>query len=212
MKKNQRSQGEIFGIALFFVIIIIGIIIFGQVKALDQENEKDIITENKFKVISEGALNSILKLSTGCYVERGKDSVQDLINYCLENSFSGTDTPIECFKGSEIVTYNSCEQSIKLLDNSLEGLFNPGEGEEGIGKIPYDLYVNIEKNPNSLLNYEVILEDHGPITNFGDFQYRQSVLTESNYRKAGFKRVSSGLKTWPTAQGNIILELNLYYR
>jgi len=45
--KEKRGQGEIFGIALFFVIIIIGIIIYGRFAALNNLREDNVQKEEK---------------------------------------------------------------------------------------------------------------------------------------------------------------------
>lgn len=193
----KRSQGEIFGIALMFVIIIIGILVYAKIKALNPDRNEDLGQENEYKILAEGTLNTILDLSTGCYVERGKDRTRDIINYCLEYSFSGTDPIIEC-KGT---TIQACKYSINSINTTLQTLFN----DSGVGKIPFFMSINIPANPNSLLSNKTL-------TNFGKVQISDTIITEENYRKNNYKRAPSGIKTWATAQRNVEFELYLYYR
>ncbi len=200
---SSRAQGEIFGIALVFVILVLGIVIFSQIQTLSPKEQVDIVQDEKYDIISEGSLNSILKLSSGCYVERNRDSVRDLINFCLENSFSGFDPDIECKIDGSFEIKSACSYSLELINNSLKSIFTVGN----VARIPYDLIVDVPRNDDSLLN----LKNIEPLNNFGNFTFNDELLTSENYRKFGLKRVSSGLKTWPTAQGNIEFELRLYY-
>ncbi len=196
---TKKSQGEIFGIALLFVIIIVGLIVYSQAKILNPENPVDEITEKKYNIIATGTLDSILELSTGCYVERGKDSLKDLINYCLENSYSGRD-PL--FNGCDWTDEDilACSKVKTILNDSLRGLFN----EDSLGNIPYKFSISIERSPNSLLH-------NFTLTNFGTFQYYGETLTLDNYRKFKLRKADSGFSTWSTHQGPIMVELLLYY-
>lgn len=199
---KKLSQGEIFGLALVFVLIVLGIIIYAQYKALNPSTEKDIILENKYKIISESTLNSILKLSTGCYVERGRDTVKDLVNYCLEGSFSGSDPLIFCDSyGTDVP---ACQTALSALNQSLFIMFTQG----GVGEIPYYLIVDVPRESTSLLS----VNSHDNFSNFGTISLNGDIVDIDNYRNLGFKRVSSGLKTWPTAQGNVEFELQLFYK
>lgn len=195
---KKKSQGEIFGIALMFVIIIIGIIVYAQIKKLNPDNAGDELQEGKYKILSEGTLNTVVKLSTGCYVERGKDTVQDLINYCLENSFSGNNPRFRCSPTNQVY---ACDESIDILNDTISELFN-----NKLGGIPYLLLIDTPANPTSRLHNKTI-------TNFGSIQTPDgNIITEDNYRRLGYKRAPSGLKTWSTAQRNINFELYLYYK
>ena len=196
---QRKSQGEIFGIALLFVVVIIGLMVYSQIKALEPDTQAADIQEKKYKIVAEGTLNSMLKISTGCFVERGANSLLDLVNYCIENSFGGDDDPIfkNCNGGIE-----SCTEVKKLFNKSLITFFN----NSNLGLIPYNLKMDIPRDDSLKLS-------NLSINNFDTFEYRGNpVIDIGGLRKAKFKKVSSGLRTWPTAKGNIEVELDLYYR
>lgn len=195
----KRSQGEIFGIALLFVIILVGILLYTQIKALDPNRDGDLQQDGEYKLLAESTLNTILETSTGCYVERGRDSVQDLINFCMEYSYSGSDPTYRCEFSSTPI--RACEHSIKVLNDTLYSLFNTST----IGAIPFELQIYVPANNQSIM--------HGTqLSNFGEVKTGSSVVDKENYRGLGFKRAPSGLRTWATAQRNIDMELYLYYR
>jgi len=196
--KNLRSQGEIFGIALMFVIIIVGFVIYSQVKALNPNNEINLETEKRYQTLAEGTLNTLLKTSTSCYIEKGKDTIKDLINFCLEVSSVGGDPEFTC---DAKTTIQACSYSIEFLNDTLNTLFN----KNGIGEIPFYMRIDVPDNPDSLLS-------NITLTNFNNITYKNKIVTENNYHSLGFKRAPSGLRTWATSQRNIRLELYLYYK
>jgi len=195
---KKRSQGEIFGLALMFVVIIIGIIVYAKIKAINGVDETNTKIEGEYKILAEGTLNTILKVSTECYVERNKDSVKDLINFCLANEYSGIDAEITC----NGVSRQSCDYAKEILNNTVYKLFN---SSEGIGNIPFELKIDIPANEETLLS-------NVTFTNFNDFEYKGQTINQSNRRKFRYKRAPSGLITWPTAHRAIEFELYLYYR
>lgn len=182
-----------------FVVIVVGIILYSQIKAVSPDRDEEAQKEGEYKILAEGTLNSVLEISTGCYVERGSDGLKDLINYCMDYSFSGTDPRFTCDNPTSEIRI--CSHIIDVLDSTLLTLFNTTQ----LGPIPYLMKIEVPANENSLLN-------NVSITNFGTFTFRDSVINESNYRSQGYKRAPSGLKTWATSQGNIDFELYLYYR
>ena len=204
---SKKSQGEIFGIALLFVIIIIGILVYGKIEALHPHNDANIQQENKYKVLAEGTLGSILKMSTGCDVERNRDEIVDLIDYCIENSREAySDPSIKCENGSIV---NSCSYALKLINESLFGFLNTSV----LGPIPFKMSINLDSDRKSILNTN--------FTNFGQFKYGNKILVETNptndknkisYLDAGYNRAPSGIRAWATAKRNINFELFLYYR
>lgn len=200
MSKLRRSQGEIFGVALMFVVIIVGFLLFAKYKSLNPDNPLDSITEEKYKILAESTLNTILELETKCQVERDKNSIKDLIVYCIENTRSyGDDPSIDC-SGDNL---QSCSYAINLLNLLLNNIFNT-KGN-GIGPIPYKLKIN----PSFRLATNSLKTN---LTNFGSFEYKDQIIDESNYAKKGFRRAPSGPRDIATSNRNINFELYLYYR
>ncbi len=203
----KKSQGEIFGIALLFVVIIIGVLIYGKIQALNPDNSVDEVKEAKYKVLAEGTLNSILKMSTGCFIERNNDKLVDLINYCVENSrMTYNDPEVDC---GDLGVKNSCSFAKELIGSTLHGFLD----SDVLGPIPYKLIVTLPSDRSDILN-----ENY---SNFGEFMYGDKILVETNeegdenkitYREAGFNRAPSGIRGWSTSKRNIDFELYLYYR
>jgi hypothetical protein len=208
----SKSQGEIFGIALMFVIIIIGIIVYVQIKALQPERTQDLQNQGEYERLAEGSLDSVLELSTGCYIQRGSDSIRDLMNYCLAYSFNGDDPEIECFDVRSKDMHKACAYSKELLEKNLDVIFS----SNGVGKIPYQLNIEVPANQDSLLNLPTpitnIEADNSQTQDIEGFKVRDTPLTKDNYRELGYKKAPSGLKTWSSAQSNVNMELYLYYR
>ncbi len=203
--KTKKSQGEIFGIALMFVVIIIGILVYGKIKALNPDNSINEKTEGKYKILAEGTLNSILKMSTSCPIQRNQDRVLDLIDYCITNSYKNNPDPkVICYDENGIEKkMNSCSYVIEIFNSTLQTIFE----KENLGEIPFKLSISLVSDKDSILNTN--------LTNFGNVTFRNKIINESgsnSYRKLGFKRAPSGLRTWATAKRNIDFELYLYYR
>ncbi len=204
----KKSQGEIFGVALLFVVIIVAIIIFGQIKIFSPQDmgEKSQKSE-KYQEVAAGTLDSILSMSSGCEVERGKDTIYDLIEFC-ENNYDTTDPVISCV--DESTEFGACEKTIKVLNNTLFTLFNNTNKDKGVGQMPFKLIISTDDT--SLVQKKLV----GNLTNFGTFKYKINgnveTITELNYAKLGYNRAPSGLSTKNTAKRNINIELWLYFR
>ncbi len=197
---KKKSQGEIFGVALFFILIVMGILIYSKFATNvddSQLNEKQKI----YEILATNGIISIMKSSTGCFVERGQDSVEKLIDYCLEETFfSGNKAIIKC---SDNIERDACIHSKEIINNSLNSLFNTEV--HGLGPIPFYLTIQVPKKTNSPF-YDI------NITNFGEIKYKNLTITLNNYRQNSFFKANSGPYPWISPQGEIEVELYLYYR
>jgi hypothetical protein len=206
-KFKKKGQGEIFGIALMFVVIVVGVIIFSQIKAISPDKDLEEVTKTKYRILAQSSLETILKTSSGCNIDggSGEDTVKDLINVCLARSYGNNDVQAMCDIDDDGFedTIEICAHSIKLLDDALYNVFNGSDAL--IANIPFFLEIELESNTQTVLTSE-------NITNFGDYTYKGTVIDESNYRKYKFKKASSGLKPWATAQREIKVVLALYFR
>jgi len=198
-KKIKKSQGEIFGIALMFVVIIIGIIVYAKIKANNPDSQKDLVKELKYKILAESTLDSILKQSTSCSPERNKDRIIDLIEYCLYNSQSSGGADITC--KDSIGPIESCQKVIYILNESLFSMYNNSNGLN----IPFLMSISLPANKDTILSDVTI-------TNFGEFAHKNKKITINNRRKYGYNKAPSGLYSIPTSQRNIDFELALYYK
>ncbi len=199
----KKSQGEIFGIALLFVVIIVAIIIFGQMKIFSpQDMSEKSQKREKYEEVAAGTLDSILSMSTGCEVERGKDTIYDLIEFC-ENNYYDDDPLISCVDelAGEV---GACQKTLDVLNKTLFVLFN--NEDKGIGKMPFKLIISTEDD--RLVQKKLISN----LTNFGIIKHNNIIINESNYVKLGFNKAPSGLSTKNTVNRNINIELALYFK
>ncbi|MCA9496877.1 MAG: hypothetical protein KC589_08070 [Nanoarchaeota archaeon] len=203
----KKSQGEIFGIALLFVIIIIGIIIYGQIKASNPDEPADLIYKGKYGILAETTLDTLLKTSTGCVVERNRDRIIDLVSYCQENSFfADADPEIYC-EGSFFQVagdYPSCSTVVNIINETLENLFN--SSDSALGHILYNFSISVPSAPNTKLG-TISVDNFNSISITGGGN-----LNSKNYYRYGFKKAPSGLRSLPTANRNVDFELYLFYK
>ena len=191
----KKSQGEIFGLALIFTILIIGFLIYSKFSV---GTNKDIIEEKQreYNDLSYSYLNSILEISTLNLEDGTYLSVKDLIKHCLYQTYFDTDV---AYLSNGL---DSCEEQQKTIENSLENLF--GKNNFNLGPTPYMFKTYVEKNPNSVLH-------NLTITNFGEIEYDNTTITESNYRKWGFLRANSR-EIFDSSQGIVEINLYLYFK
>ena len=75
-----------------------------------------------------------------------------------------------------------------------------------LGLIPFNLKIDIPAEPSLMLA-------NLSLKYYQNFTYRGRVIgSKYNLTKNKFKKVNSGLRTWPTAKGNVEVELEIYYR
>ncbi len=200
----KKSQGEIFGIALLFVVIIIGVIVYAKIQSVNDVRSEDSEQEAKYKILSESSINSLIKVSTSCQVERDRDTLKDLINFCLENEYAGNDPEIECGDGIGVV--RACSYAINIMNQTLFKLFHTNSSQNAsLVPILFDLNVDVLSNRQTFFTNK-------SFNNFNVYTYKNVPINENNLFKYGFKRAPSGLVQWSTAQRNIEFSLYLYYR
>lgn len=198
----KKSQGEIFGIALMFVVLIIGFFVYAKIQSVRGDRPVDLQQEKEYELLSESTLNTIKKVSTGCTISRDKDSMQDLINYCLENDYSNYDPEIEC----DIGTVGACEYAKEIINTTIFKMFFTDENNNAsLVSIPFELKIDVLGNSNTRFS-------NITMSNFGLYEYKGKIVDDNTRRKLGYKRAPSGLIQWSTAQRNIQFELYLYYR
>lgn len=207
----KKGQGEIFGIALLFVVLIVGIMIYGQFRALNPSLEDQLEVETRSKILAETTIDAIKKVNTGCEVERNRDSLEDLLRYCIENSpVPSVDPEIQCVDSSgSPMTRNSCSYAMEIFKNTLRILFTGDTSssvEPLIGLIPYSVSFD-----NSPFEHEKIhtSDSNPPLDNLEEVE---TGMTFDNYQSYGYKAVSGGFHQITAGRRSIEIEFNLYYR
>ncbi len=209
--KSFKSQGEMFGIALMFVLIVLGLIIYSQVKSLDPQREELSQQEEEYKILAQNTLNTLMKSSSGCVTRGDEDSIKNLINLCIDNSHNYADTSVQC----DTEDKSACQYAKFLISSKLNRFFNATQSNSEeikplIGEIPF--YISFE-----LPNEELFTLLHGfNYSNHKTFYENTSKLSfedsEKELRKLGYKRAPSGLYTWATSKREFNINLYLHYK
>ena len=176
---KKKSQAEMFGIALFFVVIIFGIIIFTNITNLNRIREKDKFKIKEYEILANDLSNALVASSVDCDIK--------------ENTF--LEVVEKCVTTKDILTcggipISSCDKAVKHLNNTLFYLLNNTIEDKGLTNIPFYLEMEEVENKNSKLNVN--------ITNFGQYNYKGKIINRSNYRKYNFQR--------QTPEGPIIIK------
>ena len=207
---QKRSQGEIFGIALMFVLIILGIIVYSQISKFSPDRDSQDANGLKYQLLAQTTLDTLMEMRTGCFVERNKDSVSDLLNYCISNDY-GDGAEIEC--SDENLPVNSCEYSVSIIQDTLESLFENQNMQDSdknndieaiIGEIPYTFSLELDyegANLNGLI-----------LTEIGSLTEQENDLRKNELRNKRYQKAPSGIYVWESSYREVYVDLNLYYR
>lgn len=203
----RRSQGEIFGIALFFVVIIIGVIVYANFQAIEQSGETEEFEEKQFEILSADSINGLKKMSTNCEVEQNRDALEDVIRYCFDNARSDEDDPIiECEQESGgTVEKSACSYSYEILNTSLHNLFNEDSDEALVAPIPFSLELT---NPS----FEHEQWHNRTITNLGDFGLSLNRSKGNFYLDEEYRRNNAGFDVITTGRREVELTFDIYHR
>lgn len=219
-----KGQGEIFGLALVFVLLIFGVIIYGQFKALEPTFNEDSITATKYKVLSENTISSLKKISTPCSVQTGKNTLSDLMRYCMEFSDQPDEVPLlDCnVDGNGVVTIPVCEYAFETLNTSIQTLLNE---EEGIGEFPFSLHIFANGLEHEMWHERIITNINDSNFQFTDILNLPLLVSsekiqtislnrskQNYYLKKGFSRVNAGKDELTSGRKSLEFELNIYYR
>ncbi len=199
----KKGQGEIFGIALFFVVLIVGIIIYSNIQLLQTSTDEDSFESRQYEILSADALNALKKMSTSCSVEQNKDSLEDLIRYCFDYASTSQSYPtIVCDDGVE---RNACEYSFEILNSSLQKLFHNTSSKALVAPIPFSLLIT---NPE----FEHVTWHNKTISNVENFGLSLNRSNESFYLRKQYNRENAGFDIITTGRRSVELTFDVYYR
>lgn len=202
MKKLFRlSQGEIFGIMLFFVLIIIGFLLYSQFKIVYSSEEQDIILENEYKILVESTMQQIKNTQIQCFKDTQISTI-DLLDYCVENTgISFSEYEIDCSPQPYII--ETCETLVNSINSSLHQLFN--------GSTPLHSQKPFEFKilPSNSLKYSHL---NVTLTNMHYFNLSTNSSDPNYYLRKKYQKISSDFENIPTNQGKFELELSFYHK
>lgn len=198
MKKKSLAQGEIFGIALVFVILIVGILIYSQIQAFQPDLEETTRQDSRYSILADDTVDSLRQISTGCQIERTRDSLELLLRYCYEQSAAVSSDPgIRCNDNYK----KSCSYAKQLINDSLHKYYHNQTEKSIIGPIPF--YFRIT---SPTFEHEII--HNLTLTNFGSFEN----LDENTFRRSGYRRISAGPQIVTAGSRSMEIEFYLFVR
>jgi hypothetical protein len=224
-KKNysKSGQGEIFGLALVFVLLIFSVIIYGQIQASKPTFNEDSLTTTKYKILSENTISSLKKISTPCSVQTGKNTLSDLMRYCMEFADNTQHDPeLQCDLGNGDVDVPICTYAFETLNKSIQGLLTKNGG---IGEFPFSLHIFANGLEHEIWHERVItnINDTDTRSSLGlslplfisskEIDYISMNRSEPNYyQNQGYSRVNAGKDELTSGSKSLDFELNIYYK
>jgi hypothetical protein len=202
---KKIGQGEIFGLALVFVILILGIVIYGKYKALHPDIQKNVFKDSQMDVLAKNTLTSVRYLSTGCDLDSEDDSLQNLLAYCFDftTSESGSNPQIDC---GGPTTVNACEYAIEVFNTTLQTFFrkNTTLDKTIIAPLPFSLTFYNDRFP-------LVGVHNVTLTNIEDFGLSLNESNSSYYLKKRWKKANGGFLIIPTTKRPVELLFDIYY-
>ena len=190
---HKKSQAEIFGLALFFVILFLAIIIFSAVSSKKDTYltyQKDL----EFDLLGTNTLEALLQKDVNCEISRSNNNLRELLRICVRDP----DETLTCQSGQK----NPCQYAKEILKNSASKLFEKSDAV--LVNVPYQLTLQLKEDKNHKVNFN--------ITNLKKYKYlNKTRITRRNYRSYKFQRKTStsSIKT-TKRQLNVFLEI--FYR
>ena len=210
---RNKSQGEIFGIMLFFVIIIIGILISTQLKLFSTDRESDSFEKNRNNELAKGVLKTILDSNTNCNIDKRGNKLEDIIDYCIEyyKPNTNTDPEVTCeIEKNDGTTSEeekaSCDLALTKITQSLKNIFketNPPSPPPLLGERYYSLEIEVlDAEIKELENEQCKELNHLP---------NSPQECNKNYRLPGYNRASTSRQI-ETSKETVEFRLFIYYK
>jgi len=196
--KRKISQGEIFGMALVFVIILFSLLIYSKVHKASPDNSVFDVKYQELQLLVENSLIATLNMGTDCHVERFSNTVGDLVKYCMMKTYSSANDEafITCDDGKE---RDVCAYSLQLINLTLYKFFNSSNYFD----VPFYIYFKTPQSSGSYYDGK----------NFSNFRwFDNGKLNLDNLMNKGYLNKVSTRDVYPTAQGPLVIYLNIYLK
>ncbi|MFT4244165.1 MAG: hypothetical protein ACMXYB_01775 [Candidatus Woesearchaeota archaeon] len=201
-----KSQGEIFGIMLFFVILILGFLLYSEFRNVFTVQQQDAILISENEIIAQSMIEHLKTLRIECYNSRIMDGT-GLLNLCVDNTdLIQKEISITCEKGNPPLELKVCSTFLNLINTSLHSLFN-GTSEQNPLHSPKAFALRVI--PSNDIRYSHL---NVTMDNLQEFELSLNPSDENYYLRKGYSRVSNEFQNIPTNQGRFEFELSFYYR
>ena len=203
---SSKSQGEIFGIMLFFVILILGFLLYSEFRSVFTIQQQDAILISENEIIAQSMIEHLKTLRIECYNSRVMDGTR-LLNLCVDNTdLIQKEFLITCEKGDPPIELEVCSTFLDLMNSSLHSLFN-GTSEQNPLHSPKAFTLRVI--PSNEIRYSHL---NVTLDNLHEYELSLNSSDENYYLRRGYSRVSSEFQNIPTNQGRFEFELSFYYR
>lgn len=202
---KKRSQGEIFGIMIFFVLLIIGFLLYSEFKVLYSVDEQDVILESEYKLLADSVTQQIKNLEIQCFRDSNIDVIE-LLDYCVDNTgLSYNEYSLTCSVTST-GTIQTCQGFKNIINDSLHTYFN---GTSSTPPIHSSKPFTFRVIPNSDVKYSHL---NVTFSNLKDFNLSEDVTNPDYYLRKGYNKISNDLENIPTNQGSFEFEFSFYHK
>ena len=199
---TNKTQGEIFGVMIFFVLLILGFYFYSQFQAVYSVDEQNSILETESEILVESVMQHIKTAEIQCYSNRGLSGIE-LLQRCVDNTgIAFSEHNISCTAPSYEV--EACQAFKNLINSSLYQLFNGTSSQNSLHSsraflftiIPSDdvRYFHLNKSFNNLDSYNLSLDSSD----------------ENYYLREGYSKISTDFQNIPTNQGRFEFELSFF--
>lgn len=202
LKNISSSQGEIFGVMIFFVILILGFYLYSQFQAIYSVDEQNSILETETEILVESVMDHIKTAEIQCFSNRGIDGI-DLLQYCVDNTgITLSEYNISCTIPSyEIET---CQAFRNLINSSLHQLFNGTSTNSALHSSRPFMFTII---PSNDIRYSHL---NRTFTNLAAYNLSLNSSDENYYLREGYSKISTDFQNIPTNQGRFEFELSFF--
>ena len=198
-QKSKKSQGEIFGIMIFFVLLIIGFLLYSQFKVVYTSQEQDTILQEEYKILVDSTMKTLKEYEIQCF-SNSKISTIDLLQYCVDNTgISSFEHQLSC----DNFKINSCKTLLNTVDSLLHTFFNSSSALHS--QKPFEFTII----PSNEIKYSHL---NVTLSNIKYFNISTNSSNSSYYLRQGYSKISSDFENIPTNQGTFELELIFYHK
>lgn len=203
-KYFSKSQGEIFGIMLFFVILILGFLLYSEFRTVFTVQQQDAILLSEGEIIAQSMIEHLKTIRIEC----SEDIITDgrrLLNLCVDHTgLLQREHNTTChIQNLEIEV---CSTFLNVMNSSLYSLFN---GTSQSQPLHSSKIFTLRVIPSNEIRYSHL---NVTLSNLHDHDLSLNSSESNYYLRRGYSRVSSEFQNIPTNQGGFEFELSFYHR
>lgn len=198
----NKSQGEIFGVMIFFVLLILGFYFYSQFQAVYSVDEQNSVLQAETEILVESVMQHIKTTEIQCYSNRGLDGVE-LLQRCVDNTGTAfSEHNISCTTPSYEVEV--CQAFTNMINSSLHQLFNGSSSQNPLHSSRAFVFTII---PSNDVRYSHLNKS---FDNLDTYNLSLNSSESNYYLKEGYSKISTDFQNIPTNQGRFEFELSFF--